>query len=179
MEVKSVIALLHKKWVIFNESHFLTKSGKTRTWHWIERVGNQSAVMIAAMHGEKLVLIREFRVPLNSYIWGLPAGLVETHESAEETGIREIMEETGLTLKRIIRPSIFDTRTSPGITNERLTMMFAEVEGAPTNIHVEDSEDIEVHLLDRKEVSIIFKRRELIDSKAALIMLRFVEDGKI
>lgn len=89
------------------------------------------------------------------------------------------MEETGLTLKRIIRPSIFDTRTSPGITNERLSIMFAEVEGTPTNIHVEDSEDIEVYLLDRKEVSKIFKRREMIDSKAALIMLRFAEDGKI
>jgi 8-oxo-dGTP pyrophosphatase MutT (NUDIX family) len=39
--------------------------------------------------------------------WGLPGGLMEPGESLEETAIREVYEETGLTLNRLTMLELF------------------------------------------------------------------------
>jgi 8-oxo-dGTP pyrophosphatase MutT (NUDIX family) len=39
--------------------------------------------------------------------WGLPGGLMERGESLEETAIREVYEETGLTLKCLTLLELF------------------------------------------------------------------------
>jgi ADP-ribose pyrophosphatase len=179
MEVESVRTIYNAEHLLINSSHYYDNNGDSKQWYWAERPNLISAVMVAAMHGDKLVLIKEFRVPLNGYIWGLPAGLVEHGESPEETAEREIVEETGLTIINKIRASSPVTYTSPGITNESMTMVFAEVTGTPNTKLNESSEDIEVHLLTRVEVASIIQRGGMIDAKAYLIMLRFVEDGKI
>ncbi|MBQ6697366.1 MAG: NUDIX hydrolase, partial [Lachnospiraceae bacterium] len=57
-------------------------------------------VIIYAVYGEnkdKVVLIKQFRYPLNDYVYEFPAGLVEPGEDMFEAGVREIYEETGLT----------------------------------------------------------------------------------
>lgn len=53
-----------------------------------------------------LVLDKENRVLLQKRtypdkIWGLPGGIMEMGESLEETGIREVYEETGLHIKNL------------------------------------------------------------------------------
>ena len=179
MDVRSVKVLHTSKFLLFNESLYADKKLFMRSWSWVERTGNASAVMVAALHGDNLVVIREFRVPINGYIWSLPAGLVELGASVKETVDKETLEETGLTITEYIRPISYFTRTSPGLTNERLTYAFVRVEGTPSNKHLESSEDIEVHLMSRYQVSEILKSGDEIDSKAYLIMLRFVEEGKI
>jgi ADP-ribose pyrophosphatase len=135
--------------------------------------------MIPAIHGDKLVLIREYRVPIRGYVWGFPAGLIDQGERYSDTLLREIVEETGLTVKRIIRDDARLTRTSPGLTDEGCYFVFVEVEGTPSTENLEESEDIEVFLMPRKEVKKVIESGENIDSKAYLIMTRFVEDGKI
>ena len=57
-------------------------------------------VILYGVYGEKkdrLVLIRQFRYPVNGYVYEFPAGLVEPGEDMLEAGIREMFEETGLT----------------------------------------------------------------------------------
>ena len=58
-------------------------------------------VVICGVWGEaqdRVVLIRQFRYPLNGYVYEFPAGLVEPGESLVSAGVREMYEETGLTL---------------------------------------------------------------------------------
>lgn len=61
------------------------------------------AVVIVGLHksSKKLILIRQFRVPINGYIYELPAGLVDEGESIDISVERELREETGLTLLEI------------------------------------------------------------------------------
>jgi ADP-ribose pyrophosphatase len=179
MVVTDVKIIQRTKFLILNGSRYITKKGNEKIWHWVERPNLTSAVMVAALLEDKLVLIREFRVPLNSYVWELPAGLVEHGESPEECGAREVMEETGLQIVKPIRDPIYNTLSSPGLTNESVTLMFVEAQGVPTNINVEDSEDIEITLVDRSEARKILYSNQYIGSKAALVLLRFSEDGRI
>ncbi len=41
------------------------------------------------------VLLASRRTRRGDLVWGLPKGLVESHESAEEAALREVREETG------------------------------------------------------------------------------------
>ena len=50
----------------------------------------------------KLVIIKEFRVPINKYIYELPAGLVDSSDDDFASTVRrELKEETGLDLVKI------------------------------------------------------------------------------
>ena len=56
-------------------------------------------VILYGVYGQqkdKVVLIRQFRYPINGYVYEFPAGLVEPGEDMLEAGIREMYEETGL-----------------------------------------------------------------------------------
>lgn len=44
---------------------------------------------------EKLVLIRQYRCPIDDYIYEFPAGLVDAGEDFKTAGRRELKEETG------------------------------------------------------------------------------------
>lgn len=89
-----------------------------------------------------VVLIREFRYPINGYIYGVPAGLVDDGEKEETSAIREIQEEIGAKVIKIKRTSP-PCYSSAGMTDECISCFEAEVElGANQNLGT--GEDIEI-----------------------------------
>ena len=52
-------------------------------------------VILYGVHGEnkdRVVLVRQFRYPINSYVYEFPAGLVEPGEDMLHAGVREMYE---------------------------------------------------------------------------------------
>lgn len=45
---------------------------------------------------EKIVMIRQYRYPLDDYLYELPAGLIDAGETPDVAAVREMKEETGL-----------------------------------------------------------------------------------
>ena len=75
---------------------------------------------------DKLVIIREYRVPLDDYVYSLPAGLIDPGEDIEVCAKRELKEETGLDLVEINKmDSGFGLYPSPGMTDESFSSMTA------------------------------------------------------
>ena len=79
------------------------------------------AVGICAYHAryKKLVIIKQFRVPINDYIYEVPAGLVDKGDKdILESVKRELKEETGLDLLDVNNDyTIEKTYLSPGMTD--------------------------------------------------------------
>lgn len=79
-----------------------------------------------------LVLIREFRYPLNSWCVAFPAGLIDPGEDPAESIDRELREETGYALRRDaeapleLLPQV--GYSSAGFTDETIQVAFAQVE---------------------------------------------------
>src|SRR3954466_14793697 len=58
-----------------------------------------AAVMLAADKKQRVMLVRQYRLPAGRKMWELPAGTVDPGEKPFATAKRELKEETGLTAK--------------------------------------------------------------------------------
>lgn len=136
-------------------------------------------VVIYSLFGEKadhLIMVRQFRYPLNDYIYELPAGLINPGESIKETAIREMKEETGLTFT----PAEFDDFlsrphfSSAGMTDETNCTVYGISTGIPNLDHLEPNEDLSVELVDKNEAKRIL-REENLSVKAYYLLLHFIQ----
>lgn len=135
-------------------------------------------VIIYGIYGEKkdkLALIRQYRYSIDDYIFEFPAGLVEENEDFMEAAIREMHEETGLTLEPLVSKEGYSRPffTTVGMTDESCSMVFGYLSGEPTNQYQEASEDIEVILADREECKRILKE-EKVSVMSAYMMMHFI-----
>lgn len=126
---------------------------------------------------EQLVLIRQYRFPIDGYIYELPAGLVENHEDYREAARREAKEETGFDL-RLLKPDPSYEKPfylSVGMTDECIAMVYGYASGNVKDQQLESGEEIEVVLADKKEAARIL-REERVAMPAALAMMHFMAD---
>jgi ADP-ribose pyrophosphatase len=128
----------------------------------------------------RLVMIREYRVPIGGYSYALPAGLIEKGEPIEETIRREVREETGFevtAVRRVTQPLF----SSSGLTDEAAAMAFIDVKGSPGAAqHLEAGEEIEVVLLDHEGICRLCDDASVrIDAKAWTVLYMYRQLGKL
>lgn len=138
-------------------------------------------VILYGVHGEKkdrVVLVRQFRYPINDYVYEFPAGLVEPGENFMEAGIREMFEETGLSFTPVdggaCSKPVF---MSVGMTDESCGTVFGYCSGEPTNCNQEGTEDIQVVLADRAECRRILKEENVALPCAYMLMHFIASEG--
>ena len=65
-------------------------------WEYVEHVGGRDSVAaLATTPANEVVLIEQWRPPVDAIVLELPAGIVEPGEPPEHAVVRELMEETG------------------------------------------------------------------------------------
>lgn len=147
--------------------HVASRAKSASDLQAISHHNKSDAVAILAMYENKLVLIKQYRYPVGDYIYELPAGLIDEGEDTITAAKREMFEETGLEfvpypLQFLNRPLF----SSPGMTDETCAVIVGQCYGTPTNHNQEDSEDIEVVLVDREEAVRILNE-EKVDMRTA------------
>ncbi len=129
---------------------------------------------------DKLVMIRQYRYPLDAWIYELPAGLIDEGESPSDAAVREMKEETGLTFEPyedgddVFRRPLF---LGAGITDETSTSVFGYADGELSGEFMEDTESIEVLLVDKQEAVRILGQ-ERISLRAELLLMNFLRMEK-
>lgn len=90
-----------------------------------EFVSHPGAVAILALNeDQEVLLIRQYRHPVRSYLWEIPAGLLDmAGESTIDAAKRELLEETGFIALQWEELTQF--HTTPGGNNETITIFLA------------------------------------------------------
>ena len=129
-------------------------------------------VVIAGINNGRLLLLREFRMGVNRFVYNMCAGRREQGETIEECAERELYEETGLKLRRIIdvlKPAYGAVALSD-IANQ---LVIAELEGEISD-HTEEDELIEAAFYTREEVERLL-RDEPFSARAQFVAYSFTK----
>ncbi len=82
---------------------YIDGSAIERQWEAVERIAAESVVLVVPVTASgELILIKQYRPALDCIVVELPAGLVDTGESPEVAGRRELIEETGYSCARLV-----------------------------------------------------------------------------
>ncbi len=98
------------------------------TWEFADRLNCSGVVGIMALTHDSIVLVEEYREPVEKSVIGIPAGLVgdiqgEEDEAFETAAKRELLEETGYDAGNMIH--IGDFPLSPGFSTEIMSIFKA------------------------------------------------------
>ena len=126
----------------------LTVEGDAQTRE-VVRAGKVAAVLPIDVARDEIVLIRQFRLPAHlangkGDLVEIVAGRVEAGEQPAETARRECAEEIGVAPLGLVE--LFSYLTTPGLTDEEVTVFLAAVDAArvPARTHATEGERISV-----------------------------------
>ena len=134
--------------------------------------GADAACIVARTPNDSLVMIREFRYPLNSWCIAFPAGLIDPGEDVLACADRELREETGYavvegsTLRMLPQAGY----SSTGMSDEAVQVIFVEAEKV-AEAQTEPNELIEVFELPIADVRRFLDENKLpIGTRAQLLL---------
>jgi len=137
--------------------------------HQVEIVRHRpSVVLIPIEEDGRVVLVRQYRAPIERLTWEFPAGSLDDGESAEAAARRECEEEIARVPGQIERLGAW--YPVPGYCDEE--MVFFRLSGLclppPDSPHTpDDDEDIESRSVTIAEARSMVTRGEIVDLKTA------------
>lgn len=132
-----------------------------------------AVAIIPCLPGAKIVLVRQYRYPIDKWIWEIPAGLLEPNEKPEDCAARELAEETGYRARNL---SLLATlHSSPGFCDEVVYLFFAD-NLKPGKAKPDTEESFEVKTFSILEVLEMISRGEITDSKTVNGILLVAHD---
>jgi ADP-ribose pyrophosphatase len=134
------------------------------------------AVIVTVNEENKILLVKQFRYPLQQWIWELPAGKLNKGEDPLHCAIRELEEETGLIPERVLKLGFICT--TPGFCTEILHIYLAAdlKQGTINREEGEAGMEIAYHTIEQIDEMII--RGEIYDAKtlSGLQFYRLMKD---
>ena len=166
------------------ELTYLNKVGKEKKYEMVshneiqscDEIGSTvSGVSIVVIKGDKLLLLKEFRMAINRPVFNLCAGMIEPGETITDCVRRELYEETGLRLKEIvdIMPPSF---AAVGFSDVKTQIVIAKVyiKKDYTDEHTSDNEEIKAEFYTREQIKELLKTDDF-SSRSQMIAYFFAK----
>lgn len=180
MELLSMEKVKDGKYLKNYELTYINKAGREKKYEIVSRseisgpeaLGRRvSGVSIVAYHEDKLLLLKEFRMGVNRFVYNLCAGMINEGESMEECIQRELYEETGLSVRKIrnILPPSF---SAVAFSDVKTQIAFVDVEGDFED-HTSENEQIVANFYTKEEVRELLETEEF-SSRAQMAAYYFI-----
>ena len=146
---------------------FTGNRGETLKRECIRHPG--SVIVLPLLPDGRVVLIRNWRLSTESWIWELPAGTMTKGEPPKTCAKRELSEETGFAAASVAPlPGLPRFYPAPGLTDE-LMHAFVATDLTPLQQRLEDDERIEVHPVPVQVLEQMIVNGDIIDAKTLLV----------
>jgi len=140
-----------------------------------EIVEHDDCVAIIAVASDSVLLVRQFRKPVEQELLEIPAGGIDPGESPEAAVSRELREETGYLPQKVERLGGF--YAVPGYGTEYLYLYLA-TDLTPSRLFAEDTESISVVRVPISQVLELIASGSICDAKSIAGLLTFLEYRK-
>lgn len=152
MEFKKIEKKEEGRYITRYDITYTTIDGKEKIYEMISRnknlttreelKGHPADSVVLIMHdetGNKLLLNKEFRMACGDFVFNFPAGLIDPGEEFMESARRELKEETGLNLVKVV-DVLGESFSAIGFSNEKNVCVVGVAEGefAPSSSTVEE-----------------------------------------
>jgi len=193
MKINSIKKLSRSPWLNLFEADIVDGRNQPKKWIFASRretipvtpdKGEGDAVVIVPVHIDelgvrRLVVIKEFRVPIRDFEIAFPAGLNDPGDTPEDTARNELRQETGLVVTKILRksPAIY---SSAGMSDESTIIIFVECTGELSTDYLEGGEEIIPMSLDWLQLRGIYSAKGLkFGAKCWPIIDAIIQRGEI
>lgn len=146
MEPLEIRQVHQGEYLSYYELDYCNQAGKVKTYEIVSKTGSRynhtapltfdslggiaQAVVLIVLNPEhtKMLLNKEFRLGVNRWMYNPVAGLIDPGETAEQAAARELQEETGLQLVRIIQKLPESFGCAP-VIDEKSVLFICEADG--------------------------------------------------
>ena len=138
-------------------------NGQKASREIIEHPGAVAAIPL--LPGGKIILIKQFRKPVEEVIYEIPAGKLESGEGPEQCMERELEEETGYRAGKLRK--LLSYYPSPGFSSELIHLFLAtDLEKKKQNL--EEDEFLEMVILEFDESLRMIEKGKIRDGKTII-----------
>lgn len=139
---------------------------------------NGASAVLPVTEDGKLVLIKQFRYPIDEVIYEIPAGKKDfLGETGYDCVVRELEEETALRSDRIVK--IQDFHSCVGYSSEMIELFIAyDCVKVDNPKQGDDDEFIEVLEFTRGEIELLISEGKITDSKTLAVLLYYIHFDK-
>ncbi|WP_370452224.1 NUDIX domain-containing protein [Cohnella sp. AR92] len=130
-----------------------------------ELVLHPGAVAVLALLEGKMLVVEQFRKPLERVQVEIPAGKLEPGEDPLEAALRELEEETGYRAKTIKHLQSFST--SPGFAEEIIHLYYTD-ELEKGEVHLDDEEFLTCEAITLEQADAYIREGRIFDAKTLL-----------
>lgn len=136
--------------------------GATATREIVRHPG--AAAVIALLDG-KLLVVEQYRKPLDKFQVEIPAGKLDAGEDPEKAAYRELEEETGYKANNL--QLVYGFYTSPGFADEKLYVYFTD-SLAPGRMQLDEEEYLRVDAITYEQAIAYIAEGRISDAKTIM-----------
>ena len=143
------------------------KDGSVYPYSYVEVI---EGVSVLAFHLGKVVLLQEYRHPIQEVVYELPSGMIDAGESPEEAAVRELKEETGY--EAVNMKSLGFFYPSFGSTNEKIHLFLCEC-GKRSMSETDALEELELCEIDPEDLEQLTREGKFLHSAGLAAWLKY------
>ena len=192
MKLVKIKKLTKQKFLNLYELTYKNEDGKLFTWIEASRFDTRELVCINGKvkancvciipktivdNEPALIITKEFRLPINNYVYGFPAGIIDGTESPELAAVRELYEEIGAKKFGKVSRLTDACLNSEGLTDESTITLEVEVLQLGKQ-HLEETEDITYEVVKIKYLNYYLKDK-ILGAKLGIYAPMIVQNYKL
>jgi ADP-ribose pyrophosphatase len=144
------------------------RDGRTAQREVVEHT--QAVAVVPVTADGRIVLVRQYRLPVGAVMLEVPAGSLDGGEDAETGAQRELQEETGFAAGRLTRLGGF--WVAPGYCTEYIHIFLAE-DLRESRLDADEDEDVEVELVTLDRALAAIDDGAIEDAKSIVGLLQY------